>query len=792
MAVITSKLIVSLIDQLTGPARGIAQTVKNLQAQSRANAVQMDAMRGRMVDAAAAAWALGKALADPVQKAVAFESAMADVAKVSDFDPAGLAKFSQDLRRLATSEIPMAVTEMAALAENAAASGIADGDLLEFTRMTAKAALAWGVSGGQAGEDLAKIKEALRLNIDETMLYADAINHLSDRTASTAPDLTDFARRVAAQGEFFGFTREQSLAFGSAMISAGAPTEVAATSFRNMGRALTKGMSATPRVAKAYKKLGLDASKVAKGMQDDAVGTTMEVIKRLGQLPAEMQAATMGDLFGDEARALAPLLSNVELLERTMGYVADETQYAGSVQAEFARRAATTEFNLQRLKNQVDEVAMAIGNALLPAINFAAEAAGPCLQAMADWISANPQVVQAIVALVGGLVALRVMTIAARWAFLFLKGGLIDVGIFALRSAMLVAGAAGHMGRALAAARAAALGATMLASVGAGGLFSGVIAWLGGIGAAVAGAVAGITAPVWVLIALVVAALAAVGLAVWKFWAPISAFFSGFGEVIGGALAKVGETIANFTYDRVVDLATAFGVTPEQVAQTVETVRAALVKVGETITGFFAGLPETIGNWFGGLFTQVELTEEDEQGYRDMGKRLAEAILSPFTGFGQMIADIFAEVDWGKIGTDLMNAIWEGMKSIIPNMVAGIGAAFSNINLFGWGGGEPAAPAVDGARAAGGSIFGGRTYLVGEHGPKLVTPSRSGFVHNAADTAGMLGGRAGGSVSVSFGNIIVQGGSDPQATAEAVLHMLESRLKDALGGIYADIEYAGG
>jgi len=167
MAVITSKLIVALVDQITAPARGVARVVKDLQAASHANAMQMNEMRGRMVDAAAAAWAVGKALADPIGKAVEFESAMADVAKVSDFSAAGLDQFGQDLRKLSTSEIPMAVTELAALAENAAAAGIEDSELLDFTRLTAKAALAWGVSGAQAGEDLAKIREALRLTTDE-------------------------------------------------------------------------------------------------------------------------------------------------------------------------------------------------------------------------------------------------------------------------------------------------------------------------------------------------------------------------------------------------------------------------------------------------------------------------------------------------------------------------------------------------------------------------------------------------------------------------------------------------
>lgn len=401
MSVLTSKLIVMLIDEVTAPSRAVAGAVRNLQQASRTNAIQMNAMRGQMVDAAAAAFALGRALATPIQSAVAFESAMADVAKVSGFDDAGLAVFGKELRDLATSEIPMAVTELASLAENAAASGIADSELLDFTSMAAKAALAWGVTGGQAGEDLAKIREALRLTTEETMLYADAINHLADNTASNAPNLTAFTRSVAAQGEFYGYSKEETLAFGSAMISAGFDTEVAATSFRNMGRALTKGQSATKRMKDAYRTLGLDAAKVAAAMQKDAVGTTTEVIKRLGQLPAEMQAAVMSDLFGDEARALAPLLGNLELLERTLGHVADEKQYAGSVATEFARRMETTEFSLQRLKNQVEGVAIAIGNALLPAINGVAEAIGPILIGIADFAAAHPEFVQATVAIVG-------------------------------------------------------------------------------------------------------------------------------------------------------------------------------------------------------------------------------------------------------------------------------------------------------------------------------------------------------------------------------------------------------
>jgi hypothetical protein len=44
---------------------------------------------------------------------------------------------------------------------------------------------------------------------------------------------------------------------------------------------------------------------------------------------------------------------------------------------------------------------------------------------------------------------------------------------------------------------------------------------------------------------------------------------------------------------------------------------------------------------------------------------------------------------------------------------------------------------LDGARAGGGPVRGSGTYLVGEEGPELFTPGRSGMIHTAAATAAM-------------------------------------------------------
>lgn len=55
------------------------------------------------------------------------------------------------------------------------------------------------------------------------------------------------------------------------------------------------------------------------------------------------------------------------------------------------------------------------------------------------------------------------------------------------------------------------------------------------------------------------------------------------------------------------------------------------------------------------------------------------------------------------------------------------------------------ASALAGERASGGPVAAGRTYLVGERGPELVTFGASGMVHNAAESRAMMSGTSGGS-----------------------------------------------
>jgi hypothetical protein len=240
----------------------------------------------------------------------------------------------------------------------------------------------------------------------------------------------------------FGFSAEQTSAFASAMIAAGAQSDVAATSFMNMGKALTRGAAATGSQREAFAQLGLDAEDVAKKMQEDAVGTTVDVLRRISQLPKEQQAAISSQLFGDEARALGPLMTNLDLLMKSLGLVADEAEYAGSSMNEFAAQSGTFNANLQKFQSVIKELQIRLGAALIPALTRLGEAITPLITKISELAEAYPEVTTAVVGAAAAFIAFKGALAGLRFVGLLGAGGALSMmtkGITAIRAAGLAA-----------------------------------------------------------------------------------------------------------------------------------------------------------------------------------------------------------------------------------------------------------------------------------------------------------------------------------------------------------------
>lgn len=317
--------------------------------------------------------AITDGLVGSAKAAIDFESNMADVKKVlSEDDLANFDNLSEGVKR-ASREIGVMPNEVAALTASLAQSGIAGEELITTVEDASKLAVAFGISGEQAGQALAKLRTGLGLSRDEVNSLTGTINVLSNNLAATAPEITDAVQRVGSVGKAANLSGQTVAALATSMIASGANAEVAATGTKNFIRALGAGSAATKRQREAFSALGLSAEETAgylvKG-GEESEKAIRGVVERIGKLRAEDRLPVLIELFGSESiGAIGPLATNIDLLTRSFSLAGDAAEAAGSVEKEFASRSDTTDQAIKKLKASVSVLAIEFGDALLPYIN---------------------------------------------------------------------------------------------------------------------------------------------------------------------------------------------------------------------------------------------------------------------------------------------------------------------------------------------------------------------------------------------------------------------------------------
>lgn len=455
------------------------------------------AKKGLMIAGAGAA-----ALAVPVKLSIDFESAMADVKKVVDFDtPQQFKQMENDIISMST-RLPMAAKDIAAIYAAGGQSGIAKNELTQFAETAVKMGVAFDITAEESGQAMAEMRTAFKMSQSEVTTLADKINYLGNNTPAAAKGIMDIVQRIGPLGEVGGFASGSIAALGATIRGMGVAEEVAATGIKNMMLALVAGESATKGQHNAYIELGMDAKKVAEGMQKDAEGTTLSVLKAISEMDKYKQAAMLKELFGSESLgSIAPLLTNMKALEDNLGKVADKQKYAGSMEKEYAARAETTANNIVLAKSAMAALGITIGNQLLPGVNSITEKFTDVIKSVQTWAQANPALSSSLTKIAVGAIAI--------------VGGLsaLSIGAIAIFAPMMM------VGRAFSLVALAAKGMSMA-------LLTNPITWI-------------------------VLAIAGAALLIYKNWAPISAFFVGIWNTIktafNGGITGISALIINWS-----------------------------------------------------------------------------------------------------------------------------------------------------------------------------------------------------------------------------------------------------
>ena len=473
----------------------------------QANLSKRSMYRSQMMDVVA----LGTSLYGLVRPAVAFESAMADVKKVVNFEtPQQVREMENDIKNL-SKRIPLALDGLAQIVAAGGQLGVPREKLTEFAETAAKMSVAFSITADEAGQSMAKMSNVLQMPIDQMSKVGDVINHISNNIAATAPEIVEVNLRAGAMAKSFGLAYNEISALAGTFVSLGKTPEIASTAINMMASRLKLIPVSSGAAREAFDQLNISMAEytemVESGRGKDALMTVLEALKNVTGIK---RSQIMKEMFGEQAtRHLNSLVEGLDSLKSNLNLVANEADYANSMHKEFTTRSATTENNLQLLKNQISVLTTNIGSTLLPTINSVVGIFGKAASSLADFAEKHPTLIKYIGLAVTGMMSFKLATFALGYGFTFIKGGILSVvSVFTrMRTAF------------------------SLLKLG----FGGLIPIIRSVGAAI------VSNP----IGLIITGIAVGAALIIKYWKPISAFFKRLFEPVVEVFKNVWNWVTN-------------------------------------------------------------------------------------------------------------------------------------------------------------------------------------------------------------------------------------------------------
>lgn len=742
--------------ELVRELEGAELKLKDLQAEaskSRAALAQVSAVTGEI---SGKAGSVAKSFA-PISVAFAgvgvaagkasieFESAFAGVEKTVDGTEEQLAALRQGILDMAT-EIPASTTEIAAVAESAGQLGIATDDVLDFTRVMIDLGEATNLSSDEAASSLAKFANITGTTADEYSRLGSTIVDLGNNFATTERDIVEMATRLASAGTIAGLSEQDILALSTAMSSVGIQAEAGGTAMTQTLSAISKAVSEGGDDLKTFAKVaGVSADEFAKMWSDDPITAIQGFIGGLGDMNANGEdVLAVLDELGLSGIRQSNMLQSLALASGVLGDAVTTANNAWeenvALSNEASKRYETTESQMKILRNGLNNLAISIGDILLPIINKIV--AG--LQNAIDWFSNLDDGVKKTILIVGGLIA-AISPVAGiisgiAGAMSKLTGTVIPALIKAATKmgpiiTTVVKGISSGIGTAIGFITKTAIPAVMSAVSSAFTFITGTV---------IPGIVTGITTAVNFLIAnpivLIIAAI--VGLVAW---------IATSGDKIQAILQKVDDFLQGvFT----TDWTQSFGILGNIFNAFFATVKS----VWDSIKSVFDGIIDFIRGVFTGDWERA--WKGVQEIFAGLFKGLVAIAKAPLNGIIALINMVIDAINW------MINGI-NSISFTVPDWVPILGGKTLGFNI----------PNIGKlAYLAKGGILSSGSAIVGEAGPELLT-----MAGGRAHVMPLNGDVGKGGITIEMNNTF--NGYD-SAAGEAAARNLVQAVNRALGRAY--------
>lgn len=360
--------------------------------------------------------------AGAIKVAADFESAFANVRKTMEATPEGFKKVEDGIRSMAQ-QIPMAAEDLANIAALGGQFGISADNILAFTRTVADLGVAVdGISPEDAAAGLAQFAKVTGTAEGDVFRLAASLVDLGNKGNSTEAMILEFSKRLAGAGAQIGLTAPQIMGIGAAMANLGINAEAGGTA---MSKVMSKMEAAVERGGgqlEGFARIaGMSAEQFAESFKTKPVEALEAFIEGLGRSKDSGESLTL--VLDEMDMRDARLTDSLKRLAGAHGELKKQVDFSTAAAAqgtahteEAEKKYGTFNNQLKVLWNQVKDVAITFGNALLPMFRDLISVAQPVVQfaaSLAQMFSELPAPVRMTgVAVLGLLAAVGPVTFA--------------------------------------------------------------------------------------------------------------------------------------------------------------------------------------------------------------------------------------------------------------------------------------------------------------------------------------------------------------------------------------------
>lgn len=242
---------------------------------------------------------------------------------------------------------------------------------------------------------------------------------MADNANSNSRDIVNVLTRVGAATKQFGLSDNFAVGLSSTYLSMNKSPELAAQAINGMMQ--TMSLAKVGEFDSELKKLGLTTKGFGQAVDKNADAALQDLLARVAKLPQKEQYPFLISMFGKNyADDIMLITSRTDELNRQVGLLSETGKdgkplFDGSMTREFNNQSSTTKSQMALFKNGMLELAITVGNQLLPPLNdLLKNTIIPLGHEFADFMKQHPGFAKGLVTIVAALAGFKVGGLAVR------------------------------------------------------------------------------------------------------------------------------------------------------------------------------------------------------------------------------------------------------------------------------------------------------------------------------------------------------------------------------------------